>query len=107
MQRVVGCVRGILCGANGARIARNGKPGAIARGGDWKETRPAVTNEATSFSRKCPRCGGDNSRIRTEVINYSQDAPPAGGSEPAVVSRTRIFLCNSCQHVWSETIPGR
>jgi DNA-directed RNA polymerase subunit M/transcription elongation factor TFIIS len=66
----------------------------------------AVTNQNTSFSGKCPKCHGYNSRIRTEVINYSQEDPPAELGQQAVVSRTRIFLCNSCQHVWSETIPG-
>jgi hypothetical protein len=65
-----------------------------------------LTNPSTSFSGKCPQCHGYHTRIRTEVINYDQGADPARPDEQSVVSRTRIFFCNRCQHVWSETVAG-
>jgi Zn finger protein HypA/HybF involved in hydrogenase expression len=70
--------------------------------------RGKVVNEPReSFSGKCPQCQGYNSRIRTEVINYSQEETIAEADQQPIASRTRIFFCNSCQNVWSETVPGR
>jgi hypothetical protein len=59
-----------------------------------------------SFSGQCPKCDGYNSRIRTEVINYSQEEtdPKREQDQETIASRTRIFFCNACQHVWSETV---
>ena len=62
-----------------------------------------VSEPAMSFSGKCPSCGGYVSRIRTEVINYASDTPVNEVVPAKIVSRTRIFACNTCQHVWSET----
>ncbi len=65
-----------------------------------------MADQSKSFSGKCPTCQGYNTRIRTEVINYGPDAPIAAPDPHAVVSRTRIYLCNACTHIWSETVPG-
>jgi hypothetical protein len=51
----------------------------------------------TTFSGRCPQCKGYNTRIKTDVLNYSSQ-PPADGEEQRVVSRTRIYICNACQH---------
>jgi hypothetical protein len=59
----------------------------------------------TTFSGRCPQCKGYNTRIKTDVLNYSSQ-PPADGEEQRVVSRTRIYICNACQHNWSETMQG-
>jgi hypothetical protein len=58
---------------------------------------------ATGFVGKCTQCGSYDTRMRTEVINYGSDKPPIGQTSP-IVSRTRIYVCNSCQHAWSETV---
>jgi hypothetical protein len=63
-----------------------------------------------SYSGQCPQCHGYNTRIRTEVINYASERVDlaaehaAPTNKPRVASRTRIYLCNACQHVWSETV---
>jgi hypothetical protein len=64
-----------------------------------------MTSPVTAFSGKCPQCAGYNARIRTELINYDEK-PDEGANEreQEVLSRTRIYFCNACQHVWSETI---
>jgi hypothetical protein len=38
------------------------------------ERRKTVTDQ-TSFSGKCPKCGGYNSRVRSELINYGSALP--------------------------------
>jgi hypothetical protein len=53
----------------------------------------------TSFSGQCPQCEGYNSRIRTEVITYKDGEGATKAESADVVSRTRIFLCNTCRHV--------
>ena len=58
----------------------------------------------SAFVGKCPQCGSYDTRMRTEVINYGSDKPPIGATSQPIVSRTRIYLCNPCQHVWSETV---
>jgi rubrerythrin len=60
------------------------------------------TRPATAFSDKCPQCGGYNARIRTELVSYDEKPDATGAQE--VLSKTRIYHCNACQHVWSETI---
>jgi hypothetical protein len=76
----------------------------------WGDDNPrkgkkSLTNPTVSFSGRCPQCRGYDTRIRTEVINYNEAATPPG-DERSVVSRTRIFFCNRCKNVWSETISG-
>lgn len=56
-----------------------------------------------TFIGNVPAMRGYNSRIRIEVINYR---PEAGPDVAAVASRTGVYYCNACQHVWSETVPG-
>ena len=61
-----------------------------------------MTEPSKSFSGKCPSCGGYDSRIRTEVINYAVDQPI--DKPDRVDLRTRIFACNTCKYVWTETV---
>ena len=56
------------------------------------------------FVGKCTQCKSYDTRMRTEVINYGSDKPPIGETAQPIVSRTRIYVCNSCQNVWSETV---
>jgi Zn finger protein HypA/HybF involved in hydrogenase expression len=65
-----------------------------------------VTDPKKTFSGKCPQCGGYNSRIHTEVINYSQEESIAEAAQQPIASRTRIFFCNGCRQTWSETVQG-
>ena len=71
-----------------------------------EKRREVLTTQNTSFSGKCPHCLGCHIRIRIEVVHYGPEADSTPDGQQSIVSRTRIFLCNSCEYVWSETIPG-
>jgi len=63
-----------------------------------------MTEPNKAFIGKCPTCGSYHNRIRTELLSYG-DSSAAGAAQP-VSSRTRVYLCNACAHIWSETVPG-
>ncbi len=63
-----------------------------------------MNDTAKSFSGKCPQCGSYHSRIHTELINFANSVPGKAGADPAIASRTRVFTCNGCAHIWSETV---
>jgi hypothetical protein len=54
---------------------------------------------SSGFSGRCPRCRDYNNRIRSELVNYADDA-----AQEVIVSRSRVFTCNACKHIWTETI---
>lgn len=64
--------------------------------------RHAMRDPAKSFLGKCPRCSSYHSRIRTELLDYGNS--PSAGAAQSVVARTRMYLCNGCAHLWSETV---
>lgn len=63
-----------------------------------------MTAPKPTFSGKCPKCTGYNSRLRTEVITYAQYAET---DPPPVAWRTRVYCCNACGYEWHEMVQGQ
>jgi hypothetical protein len=57
----------------------------------------------TAFSGQCPKCRSYNSRILTTFQAPSDNAASAVG-QTETAGRVRHYICNECQHTWTETI---
>jgi predicted ATP-dependent serine protease len=57
----------------------------------------------TDFLGKCPKCDGYDTRIRSEVITYP-DRKASADESKKVKSASRVYVCNTCKHSWTEKI---
>lgn len=55
----------------------------------------------TDFLGRCPKCNGYDTRIRSEVVNYDP-AKSSSGDPKNIASASRVYVCNSCKHSWTE-----
>jgi hypothetical protein len=63
-----------------------------------------MPDPASSFVGQCPKCQGYETRIRSEVINYADKKNSGTEAQPPVASQSRVYVCNRCQHAWTEVV---
>jgi hypothetical protein len=61
-----------------------------------------MSDTASSFVGKCPKCHGYDTWIRSEVSNYA--AAKAGVAVQPIASQSRVYVCNGCQFAWTEVV---